>query len=79
MEVEIVSKNFIVVFKGRIDIFTGLAKLNPLYNVNFKLLVTFYSTFGLFLVNAKSSIDLGTLFFATNYELVVTKLLSLNR
>lgn len=78
-EVEIDSINLIVVFNGKIDIFSGLAKLNPLYSVNFKLLVTFYSTFGLLLVNARSSIDLGTLFFATNYELVVTKLLSLNR
>ncbi len=78
-EVEIDYKNLTVVFNGRIDIFSGLAKINPLYKVNFKLLVTFYSTLGLLLVNARSRIDLGMLFLAINYELVVTKLLSLNK
>ena len=78
-EVEIDYKNLTVVFNGRIDILSGLVKINPLYKVNFKLLVTFYSTLGLLLVNARSRIDLGMLFLAINYDLVVTKLLSLNK
>ena len=78
-EVEIDYKNLTVVFNGRIDILSGLVIINPLYKVNFKLLVTFYSTLGLLLVNARSRIDLGMLFLAINYDLVVTKLLSLNK